>query len=93
MKRPKAKSFEACEIPRLAQILYEHSLNNSLYDELGGDGFTWHGLVIYQDIPYIISIDNDGKFQYRAYKNQSAAIKAWDYYCIKYERWYIKHNG
>lgn len=93
MKRPKVKSFGGCEVPELAQRIYEHSFNK-LYDEVGGDnGFGWYGLVVYHTVPYIIQITPDGQFSYHAYKNQSAATKAWDHICLKWERWYVRRNG
>jgi len=91
MERPKVKSFEGNEVPELAQKIYAHSLTK-IYDEIGGDGFGWYGLVVYQNTPYIVSI-TDGVFKYLEYKNPQAARKTWDYLCIKFERWYLKHNG
>ena len=91
MERPKVKSFDGCEVPELAQKIYEYSSLNAIYDEIEGEGFGWFGLVIYQEIPYIIAI-LEGTFQYVEYRNQQAARKAWDYLCIRFERWYVKHN-
>ena len=98
MKCPEVKSFEECESPELGRQLYNWAVQSLsfadyIYDEIGGNGFDWHVLLLYQRTPYLIKIDSKGNFHYRAYKNMSQATKAWDHVCMKFEKWYIKTNG
>jgi hypothetical protein len=90
MERPKVKSFEGCEVPELAQKIYEQSLTK-VHDEIGGDGFGWYGLVVYEGIPYIITVIK-GNFFYKKHRNQDATRMAWGHICSKYERWYTERE-
>jgi hypothetical protein len=90
MERPKVKSFEGCEVPELAQKIYEQSLVK-LYDEVGGEGFGWYGLTVYERIPYIITVIK-GHFFYKGYISRNAAGMAWGHICTKYERWYTQRE-
>lgn len=86
--------YSKCESEELGRKLFAATLNNvELRDEIGGDGFGWCFLIVYQSVSYIAHISQTGTFLYKTYKNRSAAGKGWDHMCIKFEKWWTERNA
>jgi hypothetical protein len=80
--------------PELSKTLFEASQHGKLYDEIGCKfcKFGWYGLIIVDNIPYILSQVNN-ILRYKSYPSIKSAKKAWDHVCIRHEGWFIAHDG
>lgn len=86
MVRIEPTKFEGDE--RLGRELYLLSLSR-LYDEVGTEEYGWNGLVIYKQRSYILT-QKEGILTFRRFETRSAASKAWDHLCNKFEAWFTK---
>lgn len=75
--------------PHLGQKLFHQVQHGPLYDEVGDarTAFGWVGLLKHGGIFYIIYYTGD-VLAYKCYPKYKSALKAWDYVCIKHEKWY-----
>jgi hypothetical protein len=76
--KPGPGKFEGCGDERLAEVLYDITMDGCTADCGDVETTGWFGLIVHRDHGYIVSEDSQGFFDYAYYETKEETQKAYD---------------